>query len=308
MGKEEYHGFQGKLQKTLHIGEAGAILACGLSHNDLTVGSCSTNNKVLLWGVDTGSCISSLDGHQSDVTRCSFGKELLATGSRDGTVFLWRYGDSKRCSKITVHTSSITSCVISPNYQYLVTASEDKMCRVWTIRGGDGEFIQGPNYKELYHDGEDYTFTDAAFSSDSCAMVTSSSNGQVRLWDTATGENLMDLCADEGKITHARFSADSKYVITCTKQAVKIWNIAKRKVSWSIEDTKGFQALSCHPKENIFILVAMDGTIAVYNISNKTELFKRATDHRGPVLSCNFSASGKVAVTGGIDGKVLVWI
>lgn len=57
--------------------------------------------QVLLWDVNTGQCQGSLDGHASDVTRCSFGKEILATGSRDGTVILWRYADNKRCSKIS---------------------------------------------------------------------------------------------------------------------------------------------------------------------------------------------------------------
>lgn len=54
----------------------------------------------------------------------------------------------------------------------------------------------------------------------------------------------MDLCSGEGKILNARFSADGKYVVTLTKLAVKIWNIAKRKVSWSIDEAKGFQVSS----------------------------------------------------------------
>ena len=57
------------------------------------------------------------------------------------------------------------------------------------------------------------------------------------------GEKLMDLCSDEGQILNARFSSDGKYVIVLTKNCVNIWNISKRKVSWSIEDTKGFQVI-----------------------------------------------------------------
>ena len=33
----------------------------------------------------------------------------------------------------------------------------------------------------------------------------------------------------------------------------------------------------------------------------------RPSDHRGPILSCSFSANGEVAVTGGVDGKVVIW-
>ena len=55
----------------------------------------------------------------------------------------------------------------------------------------------------------------------------------------------MDLCTgdEEGgcHVISTRFSCDGQFVITLTKQAVKIWNISEKKVSWSIEDSKGFQ-------------------------------------------------------------------
>ena len=102
MGREEVlSSFQGKLQTTLHLGEAGAILGCGFSHDDKTIVSCSTNNKILLWDVNTGGCIGSLDGHNVEATRCSFGKELLATGAKDGLVLLWKYKEQKRASRIS---------------------------------------------------------------------------------------------------------------------------------------------------------------------------------------------------------------
>ena len=37
-------------------------------------------------------------------------------------------------------------------------------------------------------------------------------------------------------------------------------------------------------------------------------LLYRSTDHKGPILSCNFSPSGRLGMTGGIDGKTLVWM
>ena len=57
----------------------------------------------------------------------------------------------KKCIKLSpfeffssaVHTEAITSCTISPNHKYLLTTSQDTHCRVWTIRGGNGEFVQG---------------------------------------------------------------------------------------------------------------------------------------------------------------------
>ena len=49
-------------------------------------------------------------------------------------------------------------------------------------------FIIGPKFLELNHDGKDFAFTDSAFSSDSCAIVTSSDDGQIKIWDSETGK------------------------------------------------------------------------------------------------------------------------
>jgi WD domain, G-beta repeat. len=47
---------------------------------------------------------------------------------------------------------------------------------------------KGPKFLELNHDGTNYAFTDSAFSSDSCAIVTASDDGQIKLWDTGNGK------------------------------------------------------------------------------------------------------------------------
>ncbi|XP_057295533.1 dynein assembly factor with WDR repeat domains 1-like [Hydractinia symbiolongicarpus] len=304
MGKE-HEIFHGKVHRTLNLGQAGAILACGLSNDDKLAASCSTNKKVLLWDVESGRCTGSLDGHKADVSACSFSANLLATGSLDGMIFLWKFKEGKRTSRINVHAGAIHACVISPDGRFLASASEDKTARVYTIRGGDGEFIQGPQCKELL--GHTDGINDISFSYDSCAIVTASTDGSIKIWDTETGECLVMLSEEGQKVIDARFSSDGRYIVTMTNNFISVWNISKKKKIWSIEEDKGLQSLSCHPSENIFIVVSMDGTIAGYDITNKTGIFKKGSDHTGPVLACEFSQSGNMAVTGGVDGKVLVW-
>lgn len=305
MGKEE-DGFQARIVRTFHLGVAGAVLSCSVSRNDKIAASCSTSKNVLLWDVASGRCIGSLDGHKADVTSSSFGEDLLATASKDGVIFLWKYKELKRTSRIDVHAGPVHSCEISPNCTYLASASEDKTVRVYTIRGGDGEFIQGPQYKEL----GDHTdsVNDVSFSSDSCAIVTACNDSTIKVWDATTGECLVTLGGVSGnKVIEAKFSADDRYIVALEKKCVSVWSISKQKVVWSMEDEKGFQTLTCHPTENMFTVLTNEGAFVGYKIQEKKELFKKNTDHRGPVLSCNFSLSGQTLVTGGIDGIVIAW-
>ena len=121
MVKEESHfKLQEDQSKSLHLGLPGAILSCGLTYNARLAASCSSNQKILLWDINGGKCVGSLDGHKNDVTSCSFGKELLASGSRDGVLFLWKYRQLKRVSAIskckTIHTLLYISNRFIGNY------------------------------------------------------------------------------------------------------------------------------------------------------------------------------------------------
>ena len=53
--------------------------------------------------------------------------------------------------------------------------------------------------------------------------------------------------------------------------------------------------------------VFLDAPAIIYLVGHFSIFYFRLSDHRGPILSCSFSANGEVAVTGGVDGKVVIW-
>ena len=86
---------------------------------------------------------------------------------------------------LEVHSGAINGCVLSSDGKYLASASEDRTIRIFTIRGGDGEFIQGPSNKELL--GHTDAVNDVDFSTDGAALASASSDGKIMIWDSATG-------------------------------------------------------------------------------------------------------------------------
>ena len=129
MVKEESHfKLQEDKSKSLHLGLPGAILSCGLTHNASLAASCSSNQKILLWDISGGKCVGSLDGHKNDVTSCSFGKELLASGARDGVLFLWKYRQLKRASTISKCKSIHTFLYISNRFIGKYSSKRNLLC------------------------------------------------------------------------------------------------------------------------------------------------------------------------------------
>jgi len=309
MGKGEAITFQAKVSKKLDTGSEGvAILGCAVSPDDSTAASCSSDNKILIWDLESGACSGSLVGHTAEVTSCSFGDDILASGSKDGTIILWKYKEMQRASRIVVHGGAVHNVVISPNSNFLASCSEDGTARIFAIQQGSGEYIQGLQSRIL--EGHADSVNDIAFSADSQAVVTCSSDGHCKIWDTVSGECLVTLEGHGGKILRCGFKRDGRQIVTMTRMCVSIWSISKRQVAWEIEDKEGngFQTLCLHPTSSMFLLVGMDGTICGYSMSTKSQVVQSASGHHGPVLTCQFSGSGQKAITGGIDGKILIWV
>lgn len=308
MGKNDNINFQGKVCQKIDLTGNRSVLGCDVSADDQTAVSCSSDNKISVWDIESGNLLGTLMGHQDEVTCCSLGDELLITGSKDGVVMVWKYRDLKRVSKISVHSKAVNAVTMAPNNTCLASASEDGTARIFAIRGGSGEFIQGGQSRSL--EGHDGSVNDISFSTDSQAVVTCGNDGTIKIWDVVGGDCLLTLAGKGGKIFKCGFKRDGRQVVSMTRMCVSIWSISKRQVAWEIEDKdgKGFQVLACHPTASLFLLVGMDGTLCGYNMSTKSQVFQTETNHYGPVLSGKFSTNGTRLVTGGIDGKLLVWM
>eukprot|EP00112_Aurelia_sp_Birch-Aquarium-sp1_P006529 Seg172.2 transcript_id=Seg172.2/GoldUCD/mRNA.D3Y31 product="putative serine/threonine-protein kinase PkwA" protein_id=Seg172.2/GoldUCD/D3Y31 len=300
--------FRGRLFRRLELGSPGAILSTAASSDDSTIATCSTDTKVLLWDLSSGKRVNCLQGHTAEVTTCCFGDDLLATGSRDGVVILWKYQTGKRVSRISFHQGAVQSTSISQDGQLLGSAGDDGQAIVYRIRSGEGEFISGPENRQIK--GHTDAVNDISFSPDSCNFVTCSSDGTIQLWDCETGKNRAKIQTKYGKLISTKFTPNGKRVATLSSNYLSVWDLTTGKVEWEVEDEDGrnYQALAVHPFQDLITLVGMDSSLTHQSLHEHDRNIVKTTDHKGPILSCNFSPSGRLGMTGGIDGKVLVWM
>jgi WD40 repeat protein len=75
-----------------------------------------------------------LTGHTGIVSSVAFSPngQLLALGSDDTTVRLWKVGDGSMVRGLTAHTNWVRSVAFSPDVQLLASASSDLTVRLWT--------------------------------------------------------------------------------------------------------------------------------------------------------------------------------
>ncbi|NJL18442.1 MAG: hypothetical protein HC938_16045 [Nitrospira sp.] len=86
---------------------------------DGTLASCSHDNTVRLWDVETGKQRLSLEGHSNWVLTVRFSPDgkVLASGGRDSTAMLWDPASGKELTTLKGHGDQVYSVAFAPMTQ-----------------------------------------------------------------------------------------------------------------------------------------------------------------------------------------------
>ena len=151
--------------------------------------------------------------------------DLLAVGSREGTIYLYDFIRKARLKPLIGHTEHIWSVCFSPDGKRLVSGSDDRIARLWDVESGE-EIATLPL-------GEPHTLMDIAFSP--CGnLIAGGLSGELRLWNAETLTTLFVIPHPEKRAPWAlAFSPCGKYVASGTwweegmeKMAIRLWEVA----------------------------------------------------------------------------------
>jgi len=151
------------------------------------------DNTARLWRTD-GTELRVLAGHERRVTSAAFSPSgnLVVTGSLDGTARVWSLENGSVVAVLRGHGEALTDVAFSPDSRSIVTSSRDGVSRIWSIPDGSQR-------NTLRGQGEGLSY--AAFSSNGAYIVTASSlDRTVRLWDAASGREVVVLADQRGAI------------------------------------------------------------------------------------------------------------
>lgn len=129
----------------------------------------------------------------------------LITSGHDGTARVWDVATGEQMSPKLQHTDWVRDLVLSPDESLLATSSQDHTTKIWNMSTG------AQNGTTLQHDG---IVWGARFSRDGTQVLTWAI-GAARLWDTRTGQLLLDLPHDEStSVDGAIFFAEETKILT----------------------------------------------------------------------------------------------
>lgn len=175
-----------------------------------------------------------------------------------------------------------------------------------------GLSVAGTNYPSLQDyrllTGHTNWILSLVFSPDSSVLASGSSDKSIRLWRTATGQEIPCTLGHAGSVTSLAFSPDGKFMASgSSDNAIRIWNFAGLKELRKIEThMAAVTSLSYSPDGGRLAAGTTVGRVFVWDPLAGKEL-QELERHSGGVNSVAYSPDGKHFASAGADGCVLLY-
>jgi WD40 repeat protein/nucleoside phosphorylase len=147
-----------------------------------------------------------------------------------------------------------------------------------------------------------------AWSPDSTRCLSAGMDGSLRVWDAATGEQLLNIQGHSGQVYSCAWSLDSTQLLSAgDDQNLRVWDAATGEQLLSIQGHSG-SIFSCawSPDSTRLLSAGMDGSLRVWDAATGEQLFN-IQGHSGSIFSCAWSPDSTRLLSAGMDGSLRVW-
>lgn len=231
--------------------------------------------------------------------------QLLAMGTKEGEIRLWRMRDGQWQIIIRGQVASIWSIAFSPDGQTLASGSTDHKVRLWHVQSG-----------QLHHTLHGHTSEvwSVAFSPDGQTLASASNSDSIHLWAVHTGQLLATLEAEnDGSSRAVAFSPDGR-TLAGSDQAhnIQVWDVDTQDVILSLPGhTDQVYRIAFSPDGRILASAGQDATVRLWDVTDLSTRQGHARHilhgHTDYVVSLAFSPDGQTLASGGGSQMLRMW-
>jgi WD40 repeat protein len=251
------------------LGHSDIIRSVSYSRDGRLIVTASDDGSAVLWDAATGFELRQFKGHDDAVTSASFSPDgqMILTSGRDHTARLWDVMTGSELRRLNGHIDGVTSAAFSPDGRQIITGGGDNL--------GSGGNVNGMKmFDSPRGDGDNVA----------------------RLWDVATGHQLLVFKGHQNLITSVSFSHDGRSVLTGSADGTaRLWDAATGQPVRVFGDGHGLVwSVAFSPDGRSMVTAADDGS-SVWEVA--TGKLLRSFE---PATSAVFAPDGRTLLTGSI--------
>jgi len=261
-----------------------------------------------VWNVETGEKLFTLSGYEEQIDSRL---QILAFYSPDGSYLaggfqgggpgrIWDAATGEEILKLPGHSGRVIT-EWSPTGDRLITFGlDDGTAKIWDLESGEEIHTLVGNWP-------------GAWSPDGTHILLTGENGQIKVWDAATGIVLLTIQANMylgGGRTLEWFPSGDRILAVSKSNSVKVWDVSEAIFPFSCQPDCPFSyyggwtsGVDWSPDGDKIARGFMDGTIKVWDISSGEE---RISMKFQPIVDDDFLNSGVQAVAWSPDGDRLL--
>eukprot|EP00753_Platysulcus_tardus_P011973 PLAT3327.7.p1 GENE.PLAT3327.7~~PLAT3327.7.p1 ORF type:complete len:1249 (-),score=646.62 PLAT3327.7:3473-6736(-) len=284
----------------------GGQLACGAEDGSVTVMDCSAVSLHM-------DELYRLVGHRSTVTSVSWSADgLLASGSRDATVRLWR--ERRAFAAMAAHAKGVTSVSFSSDARLLASASFDKTLLLWDVASASVlACLPGHSGAVLC----------CAFAPAGGLLVSGATDRTVKVWATdglaaaaAEAAAAADEEKDEGEDdVYALLGGEGDRRLTWDGKPTVLASLLSQAGAAAVRAAAGLgmeqhtdrcTAVALSPDSSLIASASDDEKLRLWS-AGRGRMLALLEQDEGPISALVFSATGRFLLAGLMKGMVVQW-
>ncbi|MFF1479105.1 caspase family protein [Streptomyces sp. NPDC058301] len=258
-----------------------------------------------------------LAAHEGPVLSVTFrpGGEILASGSADRSIRLWKVTDPARPApllSLTAPTDDVDAVTFSSDGGFLAGGGNDNAVRLWMTTD---PAKPRPLSRLTGHTGAVFS---VAFNPDSTILASGSADRTLRLWNVSdpVKPTLMGRpgTGHTDAVLSVAFSPNQSLMATgSADNSILLWNVATppATVGAPVPGHKNrVHSVVFSPDGKLLASAGGDRTVRLWNVTdvaNPTQIGAPLSGHTDAVYCLAFTTDGKVLASAGADKKVLLW-